>query len=124
MPLSFSSLKLVVPGGNQIDGREDKTSDTILEYDITGDSYKEIGHMLDKRFSHAVSVVQYSDFSPWCKQFNIKENNFLGFTTADSHSANHFLQRRFNESIRLGGLLGQGLGLGLGPGLDNTDTDF
>ena len=71
-----SNLFVVFPGGNKFDG-EQKTSDTILEYDITGDSYKEIGHMLDKRFSHAVSVVQYSDFSPWCQQFNIEENKRL-----------------------------------------------
>ena len=75
--MPFSSLKLVVPGGNKFDG-EQKTSDIILEYDITGDSYKEIGHMLDKRFSHAVSVVQYSDFSHWCQQFNIEKNNLIG----------------------------------------------
>ena len=67
-PLSFSSLKLVVPGGRSTQ----ETYDRILEYDITGDSYKEIGHMLDKRFNHAVSVVQYSDFSLWCQHSTIQ----------------------------------------------------
>ena len=40
--------------------------DTILEYDITRDKYQEIGHMLEPRHAHALSVVQYSDFAPWC----------------------------------------------------------
>ena len=40
--------------------------DTILEYDITRDEYQEIGHMLEPRNSHAISVVQYSDLAPWC----------------------------------------------------------
>ena len=40
---------------------------TILEYDITGDSFKEIGQMMADRQSHAISVVQYADFSKWCQ---------------------------------------------------------
>ena len=38
---------------------------TILEYDITGDSYTEIGSMTEARSSHAVSVVQYG--SQFCQ---------------------------------------------------------
>ena len=40
---------------------------TILEYNITGDSYKEIGTMIQTRTYHAVSVVKYEDFSEWCQ---------------------------------------------------------
>ena len=38
---------------------------TILEYDITNDSYTEIGAMTQARYYHAVSVVKYEDFSNW-----------------------------------------------------------
>ena len=41
--------------------------DTILEYDITGDSYTQIGTMIEDRHKHAISVVQYSDFSEHCQ---------------------------------------------------------
>ena len=42
-------------------------TDTILEYDITGDSIREIGRMREKisRVYHAVSVVKSADFSQW-----------------------------------------------------------
>ena len=45
----------------------DNVLDTILEYDITGDSYTEIGTMKDTRESHAVSVVQHEDFAQSCQ---------------------------------------------------------
>ena len=41
--------------------------DTILENDTTGDSYTEIGTMTQARYYHAISVVQYGDFSHWCQ---------------------------------------------------------
>ena len=40
--------------------------DTILEYDISGDSYTQIGTMSQDRYQHAITVVQYADFSKWC----------------------------------------------------------
>ena len=40
--------------------------DTILEYDVTEDSYTQIGTMTQARRSHAISVVQYADFAKWC----------------------------------------------------------
>ena len=40
---------------------------TILEYNITGDSYTQIGTMVEARFYHAISVVKYEDFSRWCQ---------------------------------------------------------
>ena len=49
-------------------GEEKSAFDTILEYDITGDFYAEIGTMtvpVDRR-GHGISVVQCSDFSKWC----------------------------------------------------------
>ena len=39
--------------------------DTILEYDIIGDSIREIGRMWEKRINHAITVVQSADFSQW-----------------------------------------------------------
>ena len=45
------------------------TVDTILEYDITGDSdsYIQTGTMIHPRDWHAISVVKYEDFSQWCE---------------------------------------------------------
>ena len=40
---------------------------TILEYDTTGDSYTETGTMTQNRHLHAISVVQYGEFSNWCQ---------------------------------------------------------
>ena len=40
---------------------------TILEYDTTGDFYTEIGTMTQDRYYHAISVVQYGEFSNWCQ---------------------------------------------------------
>ena len=41
---------------------------SILEYDITGDSYTQIGTMIpDSRSFPAVNVVKYEDFSEWCQ---------------------------------------------------------
>ena len=60
----------LVTGGTGADSGDTGDSldsqDTILEYDITKDKYQEIGHMLEPRHAHAISVVQYSDFAPWC----------------------------------------------------------
>ena len=39
--------------------------ETILEYDITGDSIREIGTLREGQAWHAVSVVKPADFSKW-----------------------------------------------------------
>ena len=39
---------------------------TILEYDIMGESYTQIGTMIQARYFHAVSEVNYEDFAEWC----------------------------------------------------------
>ena len=52
----------ILLGGH--DGSE--SVDTILEYDITGDSFKQIGTMTQAKWQHAISVVKYGDFSEWC----------------------------------------------------------
>ena len=41
--------------------------DTIFEHDMEQDTMQEIGNMQEARGRHAVSVVQYSDFSQWCQ---------------------------------------------------------
>ena len=38
----------------------------ILEYDVTADSFTEIGTMTQARGYHAISVVRYEDFSKGC----------------------------------------------------------
>ena len=53
---------LILAGGATIDNY----FNTILEYDITGDSYTQIGTMTQARSKHAISVVQYVDFARWC----------------------------------------------------------
>ena len=40
---------------------------TILEYDTAGDYYTEIGTMTQARHYHAISVVQYGEFSHRCQ---------------------------------------------------------
>ena len=40
---------------------------TILEYDATSDSYTEAGTMTQARAQHALSVVQYEEYSQWCQ---------------------------------------------------------
>ena len=41
--------------------------DTILEYNITADSFKQIGTMIQARDYHAISVVKYEDYSRLCQ---------------------------------------------------------
>ena len=54
--------------GRLPDGKEKDVSylDTILEYNITGDS-SQTGIMSKARIGHAISVVRYQDFSGWCQ---------------------------------------------------------
>ena len=40
--------------------------DTIFEFDTEAWTWSEVGHMKMARGMHAVSVVNYSDFAPWC----------------------------------------------------------
>ena len=39
--------------------------DTILEYDISGDSIRKIGNTRERYAEHAISVVKSMDFSKW-----------------------------------------------------------
>ena len=57
-------IYMVVIGGN--DGFFDGNLASILDYDVSGDSYTQIGNMTEARYQHAISVVQYGDFSEWC----------------------------------------------------------
>ena len=59
---------IILAGGSEGSWPEDIVElDIILEYDITEDSYTEIGTMTGTRSNHAVSVVQSGDFSAWCQ---------------------------------------------------------
>ena len=51
-------------GGNY---NTDSRFDTILEYDITGESYTQVGTVIQARYRHAISVVKYEDYSEWCE---------------------------------------------------------
>ena len=44
-----------------------QTLDTIVEYDITADSFTQTGTMTQAKGDHAISVVQYMDFYQWCQ---------------------------------------------------------
>ena len=63
--------------GGFVNTKEEQYSESnqILEYNILEDSYREIGHMLDTRYYHAVSVVQYSNFSLRCLDPETREAN-------------------------------------------------
>ena len=39
-------------------GFDDSEVNTVLEYDTTGDFYKQIGTMTQARYRHAISVVR------------------------------------------------------------------
>ena len=39
----------------------------ILEYNITGDSYTQIGTMTQARYLFAISAVKYEDYAEWCQ---------------------------------------------------------
>ena len=59
---------IILAGGSEGSWPEDIVElDIILEYDITEDSYTQIGTMTQARNSHAISVVKYKDFSEWCE---------------------------------------------------------
>ena len=59
-------ISLIILAGGYI-GSHDVNSDTILEYDIIGNSYTQIGTMAQGRGLHAISVVNYEDYSKWCE---------------------------------------------------------
>ena len=44
-------------------------NDTILEYNVSDDSFTKIATMAQARHAHAISVVQYKDFSKKCENF-------------------------------------------------------
>ena len=47
-------------------GRAGNDFNAILEYDVAADSFTQIGTMTRDRSWHAISVVQYEDFSKSC----------------------------------------------------------
>ena len=55
----------IIAGGLDTDNFGNNYYDTILEYDITGDSIRNIGRMREAHQQHGVSVVQSADFSQW-----------------------------------------------------------
>ena len=57
---------MIIVGGTGTDAGNEYL-DTILDYDMEQDTMQEIGNMQEARGRHAVSVVQYSDFSQWCQ---------------------------------------------------------
>ena len=66
LKLVESLIIIMLAGGFDFEEEEDSL-DTILEYDINGDSYtQKIGTMIQARRFHAISVVKYKDFSEWC----------------------------------------------------------
>ena len=40
--------------------------DTVFEFDTEAETWREFGQMAMARAGHAVSVVNFSDFAPWC----------------------------------------------------------
>ena len=55
---------MIISGGKEPIGI---SYDSILEYDVAGDKFREAGHMTQRRARHALAVVQYDNFTQWCQ---------------------------------------------------------
>ena len=67
--MCFLALILYIEPPKNLGGEENadyQYKDSILEYDIPGDVFHEVGHMLQPRVMSSLSVVQYSDYYKWC----------------------------------------------------------
>ena len=53
---------MIISGGKEPLGI---SYDTVLEYDVAGDKFREAGRMIQRRGHHALVVVQYDNFTPW-----------------------------------------------------------
>ena len=59
---SDSWYTIIIAGG--YDGSDDH--DDILEYDPEEDTITSVGHMIQARVYHAISVVSAADYLQWC----------------------------------------------------------
>ena len=59
-----------MPGGYDPDGQKSRSNykfyDTILQYDPVSDIWEVVGHMMEIRDSHAVTVMDSGEFSDFC----------------------------------------------------------
>ena len=60
---SNSWYTIIIAGGQDSTGY---SHDDILEYDPEEDTITSVGHMIQARFKHAISVVSAADYTEWC----------------------------------------------------------
>ena len=51
----------------QANGRSGRSVDDIVEFDPETGQWKEVGKMLEKRYGHAMAVVDWDDIKQYCK---------------------------------------------------------
>ena len=60
-----NNCRVIIFSGGQ--DNNDNFFNTILEYNSAGDEFTEVDTMLEERGHHAISVVNYADFSQQCQ---------------------------------------------------------
>ena len=50
-----------------VDDGSGRSADDIVEYDPKTGQWKELGKMLEKRYGHAMAVVDWDDIKQYCK---------------------------------------------------------
>ena len=65
--LTFNSWNTnIIAGGFNFNSDYDDTYDDILEYDPGEDTITSVGHMIQAKESHAISVVEAAEYTKWC----------------------------------------------------------
>ena len=71
-----------VPGGYDPDGQKSRSNynfyDTILQYDPDSDIWEVVGHMMEAKTSHAITVMDSGDFSDFCDITTTTPNSNTG----------------------------------------------
>jgi len=58
--------RVLLFGGFNFNSDYDDTYDDILEYDPEEDTITSVGHMIQAKESHAISVVEAAEYTKWC----------------------------------------------------------
>ena len=67
MAFTYLTLLNFLGGGYHWGWEGENERDLVLKFDIKKEEYHEFGRMIYSRDFHALSVVQLSDYSYWCK---------------------------------------------------------
>ena len=66
-----SNNKLFKGGGWDYGWDGENERDLVLKFDIDKEKFDEFGKMIYNRTFHALSIVQLSDYSNWCKNVTL-----------------------------------------------------